>query len=193
MSFDCPRYQSSRPPSHTHHNLYTEELHTEISTLWRRGRKKYMFLLSSSEWSFSETLTLPSSSPWFTSQEHLRPSFIHSKGGGEQQGADCCWSEMLREAWVGSAGHRSPFIGLRYSWHIWSYVVFTVSLLSDQVKEKLLEGVNNKLFDLRALLPISAFSLYCKITQNKGVITLCTLLQKGTIHFRKASGRKVLD
>lgn len=38
-----------------------------------------------------------------------------------------------------------------------------------QMKEKLQEGVNNKLLDLRALLPISAFSLYCRVTQNKKV------------------------
>lgn len=102
-----------------------------------------------------------------------------------------CWEEHE----LGVQGTDLPFIRLRYSWHIWSYVVFTESAFrpEHQVKEKLQESINNKLFDLRALLPISAFSLHCKMTQNKGVVTLCTLLQKETIHFRKASGRKDLD
>lgn len=117
------------PPTHT--IIYTLKSCTLKFQHYEGGEeKKYIFLLSSLEESFWETLTLPSSSPWSTPPEHLLPSFMHNIGGGEQQGAECCWSETLRRAWVGSAGH--SFIGLRYSQHIWSYVVFTVSLLSDQ-------------------------------------------------------------
>lgn len=131
MSFDCSRYQSPpHPPSHTHHNLYTEELHTEISTLWRRGRKKSTYFCCHHRKRASEKPWLcPHQAPGPHPQNTYCPASCITKEEVSSKGLNAA-DQKLWEGRVGSAGH--SFIGLRYSRHIWSYVVFTVSLLSDQ-------------------------------------------------------------